>query len=149
MNAPIANNDAIDSLPARRPTEIDKAIGMRIRMRRSMLEMSQEQLATACKVSAQQIHKYERGHSSIRASRLIQIGKVLQTPVAFFYSEVDEQNSMPRDLLDLLSDPTCVRALLAFRQIKSEEDRQKLVDVIKVFAGEDDVAAGPRTAQSA
>ena len=61
-----------------------------------------------------------------------------------------------RDAKDVLGptnsigDPKAlVQQGLAFRQIKSEEDRQKLVDVIKVFAGVDDVAAGPRTAQSA
>lgn len=107
-------------------------------MRRTMVQMSQEQLATACHVSAQQIHKYERGHSSIRASRLLQISRVLQTPVSFFYSDVDDNNSMPADLVEMLSDPDCIEAMLAFRRIADPANRARLVDVIKLFASEAD-----------
>lgn len=133
-----ALNETIDTLPARRPTEVDRTIGMRIRMRRAMLEMSQEQLAGACHVSAQQIHKYERGHSSIRASRLLQISRILKTPVSFFYSDLDDSSGMPVDLVEILSDPDCIEALLAFRRVTGAKERSRLVDVIKVFATDED-----------
>ncbi|MEM6497081.1 MAG: helix-turn-helix transcriptional regulator [Pseudomonadota bacterium] len=145
-------NETLESLPARRPTEVDRSIGLRIRMRRAMVHMSQEQLAAACNVSAQQIHKYERGHSSIRASRLLQISRILKTPVSFFYSGADEMNGMPPELVELLSDPDCIDALLAIRKVSDPVSRARLVDVIKVFADEDDgdaVAADDETLQSA
>lgn len=117
-----------------------------------MVHMSQEQLAASCNVSAQQIHKYERGHSSMRASRLLQISRVLKTPVSFFYSGADEANGMPPELVELLSDPDCIDALLAIRKVTNPENRARLVEVIKVFADDDDLdaaAAEDETQQTA
>ena len=67
------------------PNPTDQHVGARVRMRRIMLAMSQEQLAEALGITYQQVQKYERGANRIGASRLQQISHILQVPVAFFF----------------------------------------------------------------
>ena len=67
------------------PNPIDKHVGSRVRMRRMMLNMSQEKLGDALGLTFQQVQKYEKGTNRIGASRLQQIGQILQVPVSFFF----------------------------------------------------------------
>src|SRR5690348_18110321 len=67
------------------PNPIDKHVGSRVRMRRMMLNMSQEKLGDALDLTFQQVQKYEKGTNRIGASRLQQISHILQVPVAFFF----------------------------------------------------------------
>src|SRR5918999_1894609 len=67
------------------PNPIDKHVGSRVRMRRMMLNMSQEKLGDALGLTFQQVQKYEKGTNRIGASRLQQIANILQVPVGFFF----------------------------------------------------------------
>jgi DNA-binding XRE family transcriptional regulator len=67
------------------PNLTDRHVGRRVRMRRMMLTMSQEQLADALGVTYQQVQKYERGANRMGASRLQQMSDILQVPVEFFF----------------------------------------------------------------
>src|SRR5262249_11414958 len=67
------------------PSPIDPDVGSRVRMRRIMLAMSQEQLAEALGITYQQVQKCEKGANRIGASRLQQISHILQVSVAFFF----------------------------------------------------------------
>src|SRR3974377_1495716 len=67
------------------PNPIDKHVGSRVRMRRMMLNMSQEKLGDALGLTFQQVQKYEKGTNRIGASRLQQISNILQVPVSFFF----------------------------------------------------------------
>ena len=67
------------------PSPTDQHVGSRVRMRRKMLGMSQEQLAEALGITYQQVQKCEQGANRIGASRLQQISHILQVPVAFFF----------------------------------------------------------------
>ena len=64
---------------------IDKHVGGRLRMRRMMLDMSQEKLADAFGITFQQVQKYEKGTNRISASRLQHAANLLQVPVQFFF----------------------------------------------------------------
>ena len=64
-------------------------VGSRVRLRRLMLSMSQEQLGASIGLTFQQVQKYERGANRIGASRLYYLGQVLDVPLEFFYSDVD------------------------------------------------------------
>jgi transcriptional regulator with XRE-family HTH domain len=64
-------------------------VGARIRERRIMLGMTQEQLAREIGITYQQEHKYERGVNRVSASRLYQITQVLRTPVSYFFEGID------------------------------------------------------------
>jgi transcriptional regulator with XRE-family HTH domain len=67
------------------PNPVDKHVGSRVRMRRKMLAMSQEELGAALGLTFQQVQKYENGTNRIGASRLQQMSHILQVPVEFFF----------------------------------------------------------------
>lgn len=69
---------------------IDLHIGQRLRHRRWLLGMTQQQLAQAIGVRFQQIQKYESGANRISASRLWDLARALDVPVAFFYTGLAE-----------------------------------------------------------
>jgi transcriptional regulator with XRE-family HTH domain len=64
-------------------------IGERIRLRRTLLGLSQAELGKVLGLSFQQMQKYERGTSSIGAGQLCGIAKALDVPVSFFYDGLD------------------------------------------------------------
>src|SRR6266436_6747573 len=78
------------------PNPIDKHVGSRVRMRRLMLEMSQEKLGNALGLTFQQVQKYEKGTNRIGASRLHQIASILQVPVSFFFEGAPSLPNGPR-----------------------------------------------------
>ena len=67
------------------PNPVDVYVGSRVRMRRMMLGMSQEKLATALGLTFQQVQKYEKGVNRIGSSRLQLISDILEVPVSFFF----------------------------------------------------------------
>jgi len=69
---------------------VDVHVGQRIRRRRWMVGMTQQQLGEAVGIKFQQIQKYETGMNRVSASRLYEISKALDVPVAFFFEAVDQ-----------------------------------------------------------
>ncbi len=69
----------------RDPNYIDAHVGARIRMRRQLVNMSQERLGELLGITFQQVQKYEKGSNRISASRLFYASKTLGVPVQFFY----------------------------------------------------------------
>ncbi len=67
---------------------VDEHVGARLRMRRSLLGMSQEKLAEAIGLTFQQVQKYERGTNRVSAGRLYQLSKILSVPVSFFFEDL-------------------------------------------------------------
>jgi len=76
---------------------VDIHVGKRIRLRRNLLGMSQEQVGTACGLTFQQIQKYEHGTNRVGASRLFHFGKLLDVPVSYFF------DAMPDEIIDSYS----------------------------------------------
>ncbi len=86
----------IESLPSgsttiNRATETDRYVGGRIRERRIMLGLSQQQMAHMIGVTYQQTHKYERGINRISAGRLFEIARVLKVPVSYFFEGLGDR----------------------------------------------------------
>jgi transcriptional regulator with XRE-family HTH domain len=85
-------------MPAESPSErnfritnnnaIDKHVGRRVRLRRTLLGMSQEQLGAELNITFQQVQKYERGANRIGASRLHHISEVLDVPINYFFEDM-------------------------------------------------------------
>jgi transcriptional regulator with XRE-family HTH domain len=71
-----------------KPNPIDVHVGARVRLRRTLLGMSQEKLGEALGLTFQQVQKYERGTNRIGASRLFDLSRVLEVPVSFFFEEM-------------------------------------------------------------
>ena len=73
------------------PRPVDIHVGSRVRLRRTLLGMSQEKLGDAVGLTFQQIQKYERGANRIGASRLFELSRVLDVPVSFFFDDMSEE----------------------------------------------------------
>lgn len=74
---------------SQRASIADHHVGARIRERRVMMGLSQQQLAKLIGVTYQQAHKYERGLNRISAGRLFEMGLVLGVPVAWFFEGME------------------------------------------------------------
>lgn len=72
------------------PDPIDVNVGIRLRLRRTLLGLTQQQLGDAIGVTFQQVQKYERGTNRISASRLFDMACVLSVPVSFFFEDLPE-----------------------------------------------------------
>src|SRR5664279_4714232 len=70
------------------PNAIDVHVGSRIRLRRTLLGMSQEKLGDAIGLTFQQVQKYERGANRVSSSRLFDLTRVLDVPVSYFFDEM-------------------------------------------------------------
>jgi transcriptional regulator with XRE-family HTH domain len=128
------------------PNPIDKHVGSRVRMRRKMLAMSQEQLADALGITYQQVQKNERGANRMGASRLQQMSDILQVPVAFFF-EGAPNASAPHgsngsalsmaQIDDFVSNSDGLRLIGAFMRIDNAAVRRRIVMLVQEIAGDD------------
>ena len=73
----------------RDPNYIDVHVGTRMRMRRQLINMSQERLGELLGITFQQVQKYEKGSNRISASRLFYSAKTLGVPVQFFFDGLE------------------------------------------------------------
>lgn len=69
---------------------IDNLVGQRIRLRRNMLGLTQEELAESLGISYQQVQKYETASNRVSAGRLFEIAAKLNTPVTYFFEGIEE-----------------------------------------------------------
>lgn len=74
-----------------RPSPVDIHVGARIRLRRTLLGLSQERLGDALGLTFQQVQKYERGLNRVGASRLFDLSRILDVPISFFYDNMPDQ----------------------------------------------------------
>jgi transcriptional regulator with XRE-family HTH domain len=125
-------------------TDIDLHLGKRLRRRRRLLGMTQQQLAMQVGIRFQQIQKYECGANRISASRLWQLAEALETPVSYFYdglSEALEQQSAPRqERSDMFSRKETLDLIQAYYQLE-ERPRRRLLDLAKSLHTEGGEAA--------
>jgi len=70
------------------PDPVDIHVGKRIKLRRTLLHISQEQLAGDIGVTFQQVQKYESGHNRVSASRLFDISHVIDCPISYFFADI-------------------------------------------------------------
>ena len=132
----------------KKPNPIDVYVGSRVRIRRTMLGVSQEKLGEHLGVSFQQIQKYEKGANRIGASRLQQIAGMLSTPVSFFFEDAPGGASMERSgfaetdstnyVVDFLSSSEGLQLNRAFLRIKDPKVRRKVVEMVKALADDAD-----------
>jgi transcriptional regulator with XRE-family HTH domain len=89
-----------------RAQDIDRHVGARMRERRIMLGLTQQEMADLIGVTYQQAHKYERGINRISAGRLFAVAQILGVDVGYFFeglggAETGEPTAQQRMLLDL------------------------------------------------
>src|ERR1700758_1778342 len=114
-----------------RPSAIDRQIAVRVRMRRLLLDMSQEKLAAGLGISFQQVQKYEKGNNRIGAGRLQQLAEILEVPVSFFFegfpSAGRKQGALPSYISDFLTTADGLALTRAFMDIRDARQRRCLV----------------------
>src|SRR3546814_19541489 len=76
------------------PNPVDVHVGGRVRLRRTLLGLSQEKLGEALGLTFQQVQKYERGANRIGASRMFDLSRVLDVPVSFFFDDMPQDVAM-------------------------------------------------------
>lgn len=131
----------------KKPNPIDIHVGSRIRLRRTMLGMSQEKLGESLGITFQQIQKYEKGTNRVGASRLQNISSILNVPVSFFFEDAPGESSSSGTsglaeasssnyVVDFLSSSEGLQLNRAFVKIGDPKVRRKLVDLVKALAVE-------------
>jgi transcriptional regulator with XRE-family HTH domain len=129
--------------------DIDLHLGKRLRRRRRLLGLTQQQLAGACGVRFQQIQKYECGANRISAARLFQLSEALEVPVGYFYDGISGTTQAPvaNDLQreergesgEVLARRETLDLIRAYYQL-GERPRRRLLDLAKSLNGEHDAA---------
>lgn len=116
---------------------VDVHVGKRVRHRRWLIGMTQQQLAEQVGIKFQQIQKYETGANRISASRLWDIADALGVPVSFFFEGLDEAakedargNAVPADLMGDKEALDLVRSYYAI----PENQRRRLFDLARVLS---------------
>jgi len=115
------------------PTNFDKHIGTRIRMRRLELSYSQTELGDFLGLSFQQIQKYESGTNRVSGGRLEQIAAFLKVQRDFFYPDKPRNGSGPPEVSlmdDFISTKDGIMIARAFVRIKSPEVRHVIAQSI-------------------
>jgi len=75
----------------KKPTDIDRFVGMQVRAARRELKLTQDELGKLLNITFQQVQKYERGVNRIASGKLFEIAGVLKRPLEFFYPEQDTE----------------------------------------------------------
>jgi transcriptional regulator with XRE-family HTH domain len=131
-----------------RPSPIDVHVGSRIRLRRTLLGMSQERLGESLGLTFQQVQKYERGVNRVGASRLFDLSRVLDVPISFFFDDMPDslassfgglssrRNGSTSDGQDPFGDDTLSRRetlelVRAYYRITDPSVRKRVFDLIK------------------
>jgi transcriptional regulator with XRE-family HTH domain len=121
------------------PHPVDRHVGLRIRMRRKEIGVSQERLAEALGITFQQVQKYERGANRVSASKLWEIARALKTNVTYFYEGLNEHDTTPSDqgAQDFMLTSEGLELMASFPRIPRPGLRRKLVDLVRAVADED------------
>ena len=117
--------------PVGQEADVDGYVGSRIRERRVMLGLSQQQMANLIGVTYQQAHKYERGINRISAGRLYEIARVLRVPVSYFFEGLGG-NASDDDLS--VRQRMCLELARNFTQIPNDRHREALSQLARVLA---------------
>lgn len=113
---------------------VDAHVGKRIRHRRWMVGMTQQQLADKVGIKFQQIQKYETGMNRVSASRLWDIADSLGVTIAFFFEGLDDARESSRAAeADYMSDKEALELVRSYYAIP-EAQRRRLFDLARVLS---------------
>ncbi|MES2983667.1 MAG: helix-turn-helix transcriptional regulator [Pseudomonadota bacterium] len=131
------------------PHPVDTYVGRRLRLKRTILGMSQESIGKQIGVTFQQIQKYERGINRMGASRLYDFSKALGVQISYFFEgygdyAIDDATGLamnepaaPQYEHDAASNRETLEVMRAYYRIKNPAVRKRIVELIKAMAAED------------
>jgi transcriptional regulator with XRE-family HTH domain len=112
---------------------VDVHVGQRVRQRRWMIGMTQQQLGNKVGIKFQQIQKYETGTNRVSASRLWDIAAALDVPVSFFFEGLNGEHLLVAAHGDILTDKEALELVRAYYTIP-ETQRRRLFDLARVLS---------------
>lgn len=125
------------------PNPIDQHVGLRIRLRRKELGISQERLADAIGLTFQQVQKYERAANRVSASKLYEMARALKTSVAYFYEGLPDMTpeDSPLDARSavqaFLMTPEGLELASVFPRLRRPRVRRRVLDLVRAMAEEE------------
>lgn len=132
------------------PNTVDRQVGERIRRRRILLGMTQDQLAAALGISYQQVQKYETSANRVSAGRLAQIARVLDAPFGWFFGTHDRSGDDGAE-----TSRTVIELVRNFSRIEDERVRTHLMALVRALAGgsevngmDDGLVSGPLVSET-
>jgi transcriptional regulator with XRE-family HTH domain len=124
--------------------DIDVYVGKRLRLRRTMMGLSQEAIAKAVGITFQQVQKYEKGSNSMNANRLYEFAQFMHVPVACFFEELESPSATATGFAEegekfdhksrAVSDRESLEIMKAFKRIKEQVIRKRLADLVRAVA---------------
>ncbi|WP_028796194.1 helix-turn-helix domain-containing protein [Thalassobaculum salexigens] len=127
---------------ATNPNPIDIHVGTRVRLRRTLLGMSQERLGEALGLTFQQVQKYERGANRVGASRLFELAKALGVPVSYFFDDMPGEDGVEPSVPaagPMEEDPMrrreTIELVRAYYRITDDTARRRLYELMRSIAG--------------
>ncbi len=112
---------------------VDAHVGKRIRHRRWMVGMTQQQLADKVGIKFQQIQKYETGMNRVSASRLWDVAEALGVTISFFFEGLNEAGGTLQAGGDILADKEALELVRSYYAIP-EAQRRRLFDLARVLS---------------
>ncbi len=126
--------------------DIDAHVGKRLRLRRTMMGLSQEAVAKAVGITFQQVQKYEKGSNAMNAGRLYEFARFMNVPVAYFFEGLDMLGEAARgagfaeavaekfEHRGAVSDRESLEIMKAFKRIKEQVVRKRVADLVRAIA---------------
>ncbi|WP_411289054.1 helix-turn-helix domain-containing protein [Phenylobacterium sp.] len=126
----------------RSPNPVDRHVGLRIRMRRKELGVSQEKLADSIGLTFQQVQKYERAANRASASKLWEMARAMNTSIGYFYEGLGDPSepgtNMPRETVqDFLMTSEGLELAATFPRITQPRVRRKVLELVRALAGDE------------
>ncbi len=140
------------------PHPVDIHVGRRLRLKRTILGMSQESVGKEIGVTFQQIQKYERGINRMGASRLYDFAKALGVTVSYFfegYGEYVNEAGIPlgagepesaRFEHEKVNNRETLEVMRAYYRIKNPAVRKRIIELVKAFAEDSNDSANSKSA---
>jgi transcriptional regulator with XRE-family HTH domain len=132
-----------------RPHEVDVHVGQRLRMRRTLLGLSQGELARSVGLTFQQIQKYERGVNRIGASRLAEFAIALDVPPGWFFEELPGLPTKPKrgsraesSAIRELGGRETLDVVRLFNKVKDRRVRERVMALLRAVAAVDEQIGG-------
>ncbi len=128
------------------PEPVEIHVGARIRRRRVLLGLSQEQVGHAIGLTFQQLQKYEKGTNRVSSSRLYQLAKLFGVPISFFFDDMPPEISGkapgPSEAAeslddDLLAQRVTLELVRNYHRIPDREMRRYVYDLVQSIAETD------------